>query len=114
MITVNGRKYPLWSQFVEGKADWIGGILKDHGDSMDRAIGLEESPENKILDIILKENGPDSAWFEVVGEEYSCGFDVKYGGVSGAHAHVPGRINFSGYGGHSWWIQKPNKSEEVR
>jgi hypothetical protein len=109
LITVNGRAYPLWSQFVEGKEAWIGGILKDHGDSMDRAMGLDECPENKITDIVLRENGKDSAFFEVIGEEYSCGFDVKYGGVSGNHGHVDGRIYFSGYGGHSWYIQKPEK-----
>lgn len=107
MITVNGKQYPLWSQFVEGKKDWIGGTLFDHGDSMDRAMGMKLEP-TKITDIILKPNGDDSAWFEVVGEDYSCGFDVHYGGVGGDRGVVvPGRINFGGYMGHSWYIEKP-------
>ncbi len=27
MLEVYGREYPLWSQFVERKTEWIGGHL---------------------------------------------------------------------------------------
>ena len=33
MIEINGREYPLWSKFVERKAEWIGGVLEDFGDN---------------------------------------------------------------------------------
>ena len=28
-MEVNGKEYPLWSQFIERKGEWIGGILSD-------------------------------------------------------------------------------------
>jgi len=37
-MNVNGKEYPLWGQFVERKEEWIGGLLLDEGDSMDRAL----------------------------------------------------------------------------
>ena len=31
MVTeINGKTYPLWSQFVDKKDEWIGGILEDY------------------------------------------------------------------------------------
>lgn len=93
-IVVNGRSYPLWSQFVHGKDKWIGGILED------RDMGM--SMKTEITDVELRANGHDSAWFGVDGKDFSCGFDVKYGGVSGGET---GWITFHGYGGHEWRIK---------
>ena len=64
MLTVNGKQYALWSQFVEGKEKWIGGLLQDHGDPTDRHLGFSGS-EGTITDIVLRPNGKDSAFFEV-------------------------------------------------
>lgn len=99
--TVNGKKYSLWPQFVEKKADWIGGRLQE------LTSGFPETgfAETEITDIKFRPNGDDSAWFEVVGKDFGCGFDVRYGGVIGGG--VPGSITFSGYGGHTWRIHKP-------
>ncbi len=102
MITVNGREYPLWSQFIEKKDQWIGGTLVDFGDSHDRYFGSGDMVDT-IVDITLTPNGDDSAYFAVIGEKFSCGFDVKYGGISGGGG--VGWINFSGYGGHQWKIK---------
>lgn len=102
MIEINGRKYPLWSQFVEKKDKFIDGVLEDFGDSMDRRIFEVESVTTTITDILLKENGKDSAWFEVSGKDFNCGFDVKVGGIT---AGEEGYITFSGYGGHTWRIK---------
>lgn len=72
-MEVNGKTYPLWGQFVEKKAQWIGGTLQDH-----------ECEESTIItDIRLEPNGKDSAMFTIKGEAYSCAFDVRYGGVGG-------------------------------
>ena len=30
MLVVNNKQYPLWSQFVERKDEWIGGLLVDY------------------------------------------------------------------------------------
>jgi hypothetical protein len=102
MITVNGREYPLWSQFVEQKEKWIGGILEDSGDSMGRAVGFETA-NTVIADIRLVPNGEDSAYFSVIGERFTCGFDVRYGGIGGGQEK--GWLTFSGYGGHTWRIK---------
>ena len=101
MINVNGKDYPLWSQFVEGKDKWIGGRLEDSGDSMDRKLGLGNM-STEIVDITLKPNGDDSAMFSVEGKDFSCGFDVSYGGMGKGDEDW---ITFSGYGGHTWRIK---------
>lgn len=93
MIEINGKHYLLWSKFVERKNEWIGGILED----------LDGCPPTKITDIELIPNGKDSAFFRVKGEDYDCGFDVKYGGVDGRGEKR--WLTFSGYGGHFWRIK---------
>ena len=66
MILINGKEYPLWSQFIEKKETWIGGILEDFGDSMDiEFFGIYAHGTTKITDIILRPNGTDSAWFAI-------------------------------------------------
>lgn len=100
-LIVNGREYPLWSQFVNGKAKWIGGTIEDFGDNMDRALGVRAS-RSKITDITLAPNGDESAFFMVHGEKHGCGFDVRHGGITGGE---PGWLTFSGYGGHQWRIK---------
>jgi hypothetical protein len=75
---INGRTYPLWSQFIEQKQKWIGGTLVETGDKMlSRLIGTKPM-QTRIIDIVLRENGTDSAWFEIVGKDFSCGSDVHH------------------------------------
>ena len=115
MITVNGKEYPMWSQFVENKEKWIGGSLEDFGDSMDRAFGMLDDERleevlTEIVDIELKSNGTDSAMFNVVGKNFTCGFDVEVGGVT---AGEDGWITFSGYGGHKWRIKERKNEKDL-
>lgn len=108
MIEINGRVFPLWDQFIEKQAEWIGGTLQDFGDPMDRAMGIAgpEGMSTTILGIELRANGKDSASFNVNGKDFSCGGDVHYLGIS---AGEEGWITFHGYGGHSWRIKQPEK-----
>jgi hypothetical protein len=102
-MIVNGREYPLWTEFVERKEQFIGGVLEDFGDPMDRRIFPDRFPmRTTITDITLKPNGTDSAFFEVVGADWGCGFDAEVGGVS---AGEKGWITFTGYMGHKWRIK---------
>lgn len=105
MIVINGKKYPIWSQFVKRKQEWIGGILEDFGDSDDRAIGIT-AIQTKITDIKLEPNGDESAFFSVDGENFGCGFDIRSGVISGDQEKP--WITFSGYGGHKWRIRTPS------
>lgn len=90
---INGKRYPLWEQFVDKKGGFIGEILQDEGF------------ETEIVDVTLSPNGDDSAYFEVHGKEFSCGFDVKYGGLSSDNE---GMLKFStDY--NSFSIKKPEK-----
>lgn len=102
MKEVNGRVYPLWSQFEDRKKEWIGGVLEDFGDSFDNLLGFKGGL-TEITDITLEPNGKESASFSVEGKDFSCGFDVKVGGVIGGEE---GWITFSGYGGHTWRIKQ--------
>ena len=96
-MIVNGKEYPLWSQFVETKNDFIGGVLEDHD--------MGQISKTEITDISLKPNGKNSAFFSVDGEKFGCGFDVQHGGIQ---AGEEGWITFYGYGGHTWRIKKNN------
>lgn len=107
MITINGRQYPLWSQFVEGKDKWIGGTLEDFGDSQDRHMfGDGAHGKTRIMDIRLEPNGKEHALFTVAGEDFECGFSTEVGGIT---AGEEGWITFSGYGGHEWRIRQVKK-----
>lgn len=97
MMEINGKQYPPWSQFVERKEEWIGGTLEDND------MGMTATTE--ITNITLTPNGEDSAYFSVDGVDFGCGFDVKYGGISGGGVGF-GWITLSGYGGHSWRIKQ--------
>jgi len=105
-MLVNGREYPLWNQFIEKKDQFIGGVMEDDGDSMDRAMGLEQLI-TEITDIQLVPNGEESAMFQVVGKDFTCGFDVEFGGVG---AGKEGYVTFRGYGGHTWRIKTKDAS----
>jgi hypothetical protein len=88
-MIINGKQYPLWSQFIERKDEFIGGILQ------------EDDEKTVITDIVLVPNS-ESAFFEVKGENFSCGFDVGYGGIIGGDADW---ITFQGYGDHIWRVR---------
>ncbi len=105
-LVINGRAYPLWSQFVHRKAEWIGGVLEDSGDAMDRRIFGTAPSSTEITNIKLEPNGKEHAWFEVSGKDFICGFSTEVGGVTGGE---PGWITFSGYGGHTWRIKQAEK-----
>lgn len=97
MIEINGKQYSFWSQFVERKNEWIGGILED----LDGC-----NIQTKITDIKLKPSGEDSAFFDVLGEDYDCGFDVQYGGVSCEEQSEEGWVGFLTRWGSKWRIKK--------
>ncbi len=99
MIEINGKYYPLWSQFVERKDEWIGGVLEDHD--------MELCMKTVITDIVLKPNGDDSAFFSVEGKDFTCGFDVSVGGIGGEQEEP--WLTFSGYAGHRWRIKQGGK-----
>lgn len=101
-IVINGKVYSMWQQFVHQQKEWIGGTLEDFGDSMDRGMGALPI-KTIITGIVLRENGKDSAYFEVNGKDYGCGSDVKYIGIT---AGDEGWITLSGYSGHKWRIKK--------
>lgn len=93
-LIVNGRHYPLWSQFVEKKDEWIGGQMFDH----DTVMGDSEPTE--ITDVRLDPNGETSAMLRFLGKDYECSCDVQYLGVGGPT--LPGwltlRMTFGGGG----------------
>lgn len=93
-MIVNGKEYPMWSQFVEKKDQFIGRKLEDFQDGMN-AVTV-------ITDIRLEPNGPESAAFYIDGEDFTCGFDVYYGGIT---AGDKGWLTFSGYGDHIFRIE---------
>jgi len=90
-MIVNGKEYPLWSQFVMRKEEFVGGMLQ------------EEDETTEIIDISLEPNGKDSAFFSVDGRDFGCGFDVRCGGIIMGE---PNWITFCGYGGHTWRIRR--------
>jgi len=102
-MEVNGREYPFWGQFVEKQTEWIGGILEDFGDSMDKRMGFKPH-QTMIKGIELSPNGDDSAFFSIIGKDFECGFDVGFGGITSGEE---GWITFNGYQGHKFRIKQP-------
>jgi hypothetical protein len=90
MEAVNGKHYPLWSQFVDRKIEWIGGRLVNED--------MGQSAETIITDIELVPNGDESAFFRICGQDFNFGFDVKYGGVAGVDNLPKGAIALSSVG----------------
>lgn len=93
-MKVNGKTYPLWGQFVDRKKEWIGGkLIETNLDPLCGDIG--EQGITKITDIKLEPNGDKSAWFEISGEDFNCGFDVHCGGVDGSKGYQKDTIHFA-------------------
>lgn len=88
----------MWSQFVHRKDEWIGGALEDFGE-----YSATPKYRTEIVDIKLRPSGDKWAYFEVVGKDFTCGFDVQYGGVV---AGEEGYITFSGFHNHTWRIKQ--------
>lgn len=103
-MEVNGKVYTMWGQFVEKEKEFIGGILEDSGDAMDRALFGEEGMSTEIIGITLTPNGSESAYFTIHGKDFDCGFDVQVGGIRPGD---DGWVTFSGYMGHTFRIKKP-------
>ena len=78
------KRKTIWEQLVEKKAEFIGGVLSEH----DSIMGTEKTI---ITDIKFDQDG-NSCWFGIEGEDFSCGFNTKYGGISGSGVHD---LNFS-------------------
>lgn len=108
-MIINGKEYSLWPQFIDNKNEWVGGILEELQDSFPQ-IGNDESSTTEIVDIKFSANGKDSAYFEVIGKDYSCGGDVQYLGVVGGEAErehkLVSSLNFtvSSFSNKQSWI----------
>lgn len=98
METINEKVYPMWSQFVEKKAEWIGGQLKE----IDMIMGEGEVTE--ITDVTLEPNGEESAFLTFHGKKYGCGYDVRYCGIGGGQ--TPGWLTISSTGGDRFQIRR--------
>ncbi len=93
----------IWEQLVDRKSEFIGKRLQDFGDSMDRSMGLAgEGGETTIIEDLQYQQEASYNCFEVVGKDFTCSFNTKYGGVGGGE---PGWLTFYGYGGHKWRIE---------
>lgn len=91
----------MWKELVAKKQEWIGGTLTDYGDLMPPSF---EPMTTKIVDMRV-----DEKWFEVEGEDFTCGGSRDVLGISGTPRHEHGEgLTFSGYAGHEWNIQKPS------
>ena len=82
MIIIDGISYPLWSQFVEKKDEWIGGILR------------EDNHSTVIRDISLTKES-NAIVFRVTGGTFSCAFNIAYGGAVPSNNNDS--ISFSAY-----------------
>lgn len=94
MKEINGKTYPMWNGFIDNKTKWIGGILTE--------TDFGETTSTRITDMTLEPNGEDSAYFSVIGEDFNCGFDVRYGGI---HAEKTNVLGFATTFGSKFEIQ---------
>jgi hypothetical protein len=96
----------IWARMAERSDEWVGGTLIDCDNDP-----LVDTPEGgfrtRITGLTWKPNG-DSMYFTVEGEDFSCGADRRWLGVS-ASAYGDG-FRFSGYGGHEFHMLRPAKA----
>ena len=88
-MIVNGREYPMWSQFVENKDKYIGQEVQN--------IDMGMTASMIVTDIRLEPNGDDSAMFVIEGKDVEGDTDtwltdVHYIGIG---AGEDGWITFS-------------------
>ena len=87
MITIDGKSFPLWSQFVERKNEWVGGSLEEFGDQFCGGATTE------ITDITLSKES-DCVFLTFRGKEFDESFNVEYGGID-SHQPDPDWLYFS-------------------
>lgn len=95
------KHYPLWQQFVDTKSEWIGGLLTEDDSMFGKA-------STKIQDITLEDcNEGDYTKFSIVGDKFTCSFNVQYGGVW--PINKPNSIGFTvPMAGSRFYITKPD------
>ena len=101
----------MWAEFVERKADWIGGTLVDTGNTFGHTGLPIRTP---IVDMSFKKG-----FFAIHGERFSCGGDRTVLGI--APRRAVGQVDapddsifFIGYGGHRWWIEPPTRYQKFQ
>jgi len=97
---INGKVYPMWSQFVEKKEGWIGGSMID-SDSI-----MGDAEETEITDVSLIPNGTESAMMIFHGKDYDCSFDVRYCGIGGGDSNKVGYLELCTTFGNTFYIKK--------
>ena len=70
----------MWSEIVASRA-FVGGWLVDYGDSQDRRMVPGYPFVTRIRALELSKN---REWFEVNGEDFTCGGSTKYLDVTGS------------------------------
>jgi len=93
----------MWQELVDKKDQWVGGKLKDFGDTIDRALVKPEliGMETTIVDFRLTDK-----WFEVIGEDFNCGGSRDHIGITGSPKFpIEGSgLAIAGYAGHEFHI----------
>jgi len=93
----------MWQHIKDHEGEWVGGTLRDYGDSMDRAIMGGAPMETTITGIEL-----DDHWFGVKGKDFSCGGARSVLGIGAPSFPMDDNsLCMIGYGGHEWHIAKP-------
>jgi hypothetical protein len=85
-LIINGKYYPMWQQFVDKKAQWVGGKIFN--------IDMGMTAEAKLTDIRLKPNGDDSAMivFDCIyeGKPDAWSIDVSVAGIGANNTGIEG------------------------
>lgn len=90
---------------VDQKGKWIGGKLTEYADTVEISLGCDSIISTEITDIVFKPNGNQGhMWFEIIGKEFSCGFDTRYGRIEGKNEHD---LKFGGRCELNFGIDKP-------
>lgn len=93
----------MWKELVDQEKEWIGGVLIDYGDSIDRNLGATPQ-QTTIIGFKLTDD-----WFEVKEEKFCCGGNRRFLGLS-PNQNGNG-ITISGYGDHEFKIIKKERTK---
>ena len=93
MKPINGKVYPMWSQFCGPNTKWVGGLIYDHD--------MGDCIKKPLKEIRLEPNGNESAMLVFdIGESDPWFSDVKAIGRIEGKGPNGGLLLGRTYGGH--------------
>lgn len=93
---------------MDDKEKYIGGMLQDEGDRLDRELSDDLPARTEIIEITLDED-----YFMIEGEDFDCGCHTDHLSTRNVMESPGHGIGFYGYGNHRFTIVQKGYEPEL-